>query len=283
VTSPASAGWPDSDNLPPVPEHNRHRAGAPAVPDRPAESGGSPARPDRSGQPALLSIGEVLAELRGEFPDTTISKLRFLEAEGLVQPQRTPAGYRKYSREDVARLRYVLTAQRDHYLPLRVIREHLHRGDELAGRRPALVAVGDPGTARAPAAGTDPSAAGEVRLSRADLIARAGIDDTLLAGMQEHGLVAPRAGGWYDGDALAIAEAVRDLAAYGLQPRHLRGHRTAADREVGLFAQLVTPLARQADPAAMARAADTVRELTALSQRLHAALIRAGLRKTIGR
>jgi DNA-binding transcriptional MerR regulator len=224
-----------------------------------------------------MSIGEVLAELRGEFPDTTISKLRFLEAEGLVEPQRTPAGYRKYSREDLARLRYVLTAQRDHYLPLRVIRERLRRGEEITGRRPALVAVGDPAT------GTEPAAAGEVRLSRADLIARAGIDEALLDGMQEHGLVAPRAGGWYDGDALAVAEVVRDLAAYGLEPRHLRGYRTAADREVGLFAQLVTPLARQADPAARARAADTVRELTALSQRLHAALIRAGLRKTIGR
>lgn len=251
--------------------------GAAAVPDRSAGSGRSHTRPDRPGRPELMSIGEVLAELRGEFPDTTISKLRFLEAEGLVEPQRTPAGYRKYSREDLARLRYVLTAQRDHYLPLRVIRERLRRGEEITGRRPALVAVGDPAT------GAEPAATGEVRLSRADLIARAGIDEALLDGMQEHGLVAPRTGGWYDGDALAIAEVVRDLAAYGLEPRHLRGYRTAADREVGLFAQLVTPLARQADPAARARAADTVRELTALSQRLHAALIRAGLRKTIGR
>jgi DNA-binding transcriptional MerR regulator len=250
-----------------------------------------------------MSIGEVLAELRAEFPDATISKLRFLEAEGLVEPQRTQAGYRKYSREDVARLRYVLTAQRDQYLPLKVIREHLARGADSGGRprgagsggrpRPALVAVGEPATGRAKgtdhAEGADPAespgAAGgvEVRLRRADLIARAGIDDALLDSMQEHGLVAPRPGGWYDGNALAIAEAVRDLACHGLQPRHLRPYRMAADREVGLFAQVVTPLMRHADPAARGRAADTVRELTGLSLRLHAALLRAGLQETIGR
>jgi len=244
-------------------------AGAAAAP-------GQPAGAARQGQPSgLMSIGEVLAELRPEFPDTTISKLRFLEAEGLVEPQRTPAGYRKYSREDVARLRYVLTAQRDHYLPLRVIREQLRRAEESG--RPLLAAVADPDAV------SERAAAAQVRLTRAELVARAGIDDALLDGMQEHGLVAPQAGGWYDADALAIAEVVRDLARYGLQPRHLRAYRVAADREVGLFAQLVTPLVRQADPAARARAAETVRELQALSQRLHAALVRAGLRQTIGR
>jgi DNA-binding transcriptional MerR regulator len=231
-----------------------------------------PARGRRGARPAIMNIGEVLAQLRPEFPDTTISKLRFLEAEGLVQPRRTPAGYRQYSSEDVARLRYVLTAQRDHYLPLRVIREQLRRNEESAGGRPALVAVPDTDVAEE-----------EVRLDRADLLARAGIDDALLADMREHGLVAPGAGGWYDADALAVAEAVRDLGRYGVQPRHLRGYRVAADREVGLFAQLVTPLARRSDPAARARAAQTLRELSALSQRLHAALVRAGLRETIGR
>jgi hypothetical protein len=164
---------------------------------------------------------------------------------------------------------------------LRVIREQLRRGEE-PGRsgRPALVAVGDPDPD--PGAAADP-AAEEVRLSRPDLLARAGIDDALLAQMRQHGLVAPRTGGWYDADALAVAEAVRDLDRHGLQPRHLRAYQVAADREAGLFAQLLTPLLRRADPAARARAAQTLRELTALSQRLHAALVRAGLRETIGR
>lgn len=239
----------------------------------------------------LMSIGEVLTHLRADFPDTTISKLRFLEAEGLVEPQRTAAGYRKYSWDDVARLRYILTAQRDHYLPLRVIREQLaaaEEADELpgAGRmRPALVAVGPNG--HSPAAASEPAWGGreqaESRLRRADLIARTGITDALLDSLEQHGLIAPRSGGWYDADALIIAEVARELAGYGVEPRHLRAHRTAADREVGLFAQLVSPLARQADPTAGARAAETVRELTALSQRLHAALVRIGLRETLGR
>nr|MDT0657678.1 MerR family transcriptional regulator [Micromonospora sp. DSM 115978] len=231
-----------------------------------------------------MSIGEVLAQLRLEFPDTTISKLRFLEAEGLVEPQRTPAGYRKYSWDDVARLRFVLTAQRDQYLPLRVIREQLaQRSDPSAGRqRPALVAVGP--TGEVPGRSVDgPVEPAEVRLDRTELVARSGIDVSTLAELERLGVLVSRPPGWYDGDALVIARAVAGLARYGLEPRHLRGYRTAADREVGLFAQLVAPLARQSDPAARARAAEAARELVGLSQQLHAALVRVGLRETLGR
>ncbi|WDZ88147.1 MerR family transcriptional regulator [Micromonospora cathayae] len=236
-----------------------------------------------------MSIGEVLAQLRVEFPDTTISKLRFLEAEGLVEPQRTPAGYRKYSWDDVARLRFVLTAQRDQYLPLRVIREQLAEWDasssDGAGRpRPTLVAVGPGGEVpgRGPA-DPDPVESATVRLSRTDLVARSGVDESTLGELERLGVVVSSPPGWYDGDALIIARAVAGLAAYGLEPRHLRAFRTAADREAGLFAQLLAPLARQSDPAARARAAETARELVALSQQLHAALVRVGLRSTLGR
>jgi DNA-binding transcriptional MerR regulator len=248
---------------------------------------------------ALMSIGEVLAHLRGEFPDITISKLRFLEAEGLVEPRRTSSGYRKYSTADVSRLRFVLAAQRDHYLPLRVIREQLTALDRggpaaevaraalaggpgpdatsavvgLAPRRPALLPVDDPAV---PA----PEAA-ELRLTRTDLLARSGLAEPVLAELEQHGLIRDRAGR-YDADALAVARVAAQLAEYGLEPRHLRGYRTAADREVGLFAQLVAPVARQNTPAARDRAAETVRELTALSQQLHAALVRVGLRETLG-
>ncbi|WP_173085141.1 transcriptional regulator FtsR [Phytohabitans rumicis] len=214
-----------------------------------------------------MSIGEVLERLRPEFPDTTISKLRFLEAEGLVEPRRTPAGYRKYSWDDLARLRFVLTAQRDHYMPLRVIREQL-ASREVA---PTLAAVGP--------AVADPA---DVRLSRDELVARSGIAGELLAEVERLGLIAPTAGR-YDADGLAVAEAVAGLASFGLEPRHLRAYRTSADREAGLFAQLVAPLARQNDPAAGARAADTARELVRLSQQLHAALVRIGLRDALGR
>jgi DNA-binding transcriptional MerR regulator len=228
-----------------------------------------------------MSIGEVLSHLRGEFPDITISKLRFLEAEGLVEPQRTSSGYRKYSSADVSRLRFVLSAQRDQYLPLRVIREQLDaldRGEGAAAvtrsalgpARPTLVRVDD----------TEPEPA-ELRLSRAELLDRSGLTEPVLAELEQHGLLRA-SGGRYDADALAVARVAAQLARYGLEPRHLRAYRAAADREVGLFAQLVAPLARQSTPAARARAAETVRELAALSQLLHAALVRMGLRETLG-
>ncbi len=231
----------------------------------------------------MMSIGEVLAQLRVDFPDVTISKLRFLEAEGLVEPQRTAAGYRKYGWDDVARLRFVLTAQRDQYLPLRVIREQLAQwdaSDEPPERsRPALVAVGPDGEVPGRAA----AESARVRWDRSELLARSGLDSSTLGELERLGLLVSDPPGWYDDDALIIARAVAGLAAYGFQPRHLRGYRTAADREVGLFAQLVAPLARQSDPAARARAAETARELVSLSQQLHAALVRVGLRSTLGR
>ena len=233
------------------------------------------ARPQGGREPALMSIGEVLAHLRTEFPDTTISKLRFLEAEGLVDPQRTASGYRKYSWNDVARLRFVLTAQRDQYLPLRVIREQLDRMTEepVAPTRPALVAVGSERAA-------DPA---DARVPREDVIERTGVTAELLDEIERMGLVTARPPGWYDADAVIIVEAVVGLTRHGLEARHLRAFRAAADREVGLFAQLLAPLVRQSDPAARARAAETARELQALSQRLHAALVRAGLRGELGR
>jgi DNA-binding transcriptional MerR regulator len=226
-----------------------------------------------------MSIGEVLAHLRTEFPDTTISKLRFLEAEGLVDPQRTASGYRKYSWNDVARLRFVLTAQRDQYLPLRVIREQLDRMESeepVAPSRPALVAVGAAGEVKA----ADPS---DTRVPREDVIERTGASAELLDELERMGLVTARPPGWYDGDAVVIVEAVVGLTKYGLELRHLRGFRAASDREVGLFTQLLAPLVRQSDPAARARANETARDLQALSQRLHAALVRAGLRGELGR
>ncbi|MFV2020816.1 MerR family transcriptional regulator [Micromonospora sp. LOL_023] len=239
-----------------------------------------------------MSIGEVLAQLRPDFPDTTISKLRFLEAEGLVEPERTPSGYRKYSREDVDRLRFVLTAQRDQYLPLRVIREQLARRDAEAAAgagwpRPALVAVGPSGEVPGRSTVSDqpdqPDHAQQVRLSRSDLLAGSGLESSTLAEVERLGLVVAVAPGWYDSDALVIAAAVAGLLDHGLEVRHLRAVRAAADRDVGLFAQLVAPLVRQRDPAARARAAETARELIGLSQRLHAALVRTGLRGTLGR
>jgi len=254
----------------------------------PGDRGGAADGRARAESQPLFSIGEVLAELRADFPDTTISKLRFLESEGLVEPQRTPSGYRKYSRADIQRLRFVLTAQRDQYLPLRVIREQLAEGGDVlveAASRPNLVALGPddmPPPVAAAAAVPQPRDFASLRLTVAELCDRSGLTTSQLRDLEQHGLLASDAGGRYDADALAVAEVAAAFAEHGVQARHLRAWRAAADREVGLIAALVAPLLRHPDPTAQARAAETVRELTLLSQRLHAALVRVGLRTTPG-
>ena len=232
---------------------------------------------------AFMSIGEVLSQLRPDFPDVTISKIRFLEDEGLVKPERTASGYRKFSREDVSRLRYVLTSQRDHYLPLRVIKEHLDAIDR--GLEPPSLGGGGPKVPRALVAAEgmpgpdafrpEPS---EVRLSRRELLDAAGLEPEQLEQLEQFGLLGPRPGSnHYDGDALVIAKTVAEMWRFGIEARHLRPFKSAAEREIGLVEQVVTPLVRQRNPEARARADEVSRELAALSVKLHATLVKAGL------
>jgi DNA-binding transcriptional MerR regulator len=237
---------------------------------------------------AFMSIGEVLASLRGEFPAVTISKIRFLEAEGLVEPERTSSGYRKFSRDDIARLRYVLSAQRDHYLPLRVIKQHLEAIDR--GLEPPATPGGGPQVPRALVAAEGlpgPEAFGrdasELRLARDELVDAAGIESDQLHLIEQFGLVSAQPGGYYDGDALVIAKTVAEMSRFGLEPRHLRAFRASADREVGLVEQVVAPLVRQRNPEARGRAEEVARELAALSVKLHATLVKSGLRPQLGR
>ncbi len=242
----------------------------------------SGAAASRRGAPRpSMSIGEVLGLLRPDFPDVTISKIRFLEEQGLVEPERTASGYRKFTHEDVERLRYVLSPQRDHYLPLRVIREHLDALDR--GLEPEPLPGGPP---RVPRLVEEPGLPGadrfarrgrELRLSRAELLEASGAEEELLAALESHGLVAARTGGHYDGEAVVIVRTARELAAYGIEPRHLRPFRTAADREAGLVEQVVMPLRRQRDTEAAARAEDTAGEVAAACVRLHAALVKQAL------
>lgn len=236
---------------------------------------------------SFMSIGEVLAGLRSDFPDVTISKIRFLESEGLVEPERTASGYRKFSRDDVARLRYVLAAQRDNYLPLRVIKGHLEAIDR--GLEPPATAGGGPQVPRAlvdaeglPGPDSFGRDSTELRLSRDELVDAAGVDAGQLDLLEQYGLLAPRPGGFYDGDALVIAKTVAEMSRFGLEPRHLRAFRAAADREVGLVEQVVAPLVRQRNPEARGRAEETARELGALSVKLHAMLVKSGLRPLLG-
>jgi DNA-binding transcriptional MerR regulator len=236
-----------------------------------------------SGGHLRLNIGEVLDRLRPDFPGVTIPKIRFLEDKGLIKPERTPSGYRKFSVEDIDRLRYILRMQRDHYLPLRVIGEHLNaidRGMEPPPIEPVVPTV--PTVALTADGMPSPESfirRDNLRISRKELLKIADVSEELLTQLEQFGLVTPRTGtGHYDTDALVIATTARELAEFGLEPRHLRAFKTAADREVGLVEQVVAPQKRGRDAAARGRAEETVSEIAALSVRLHATLVKAGLR-----
>lgn len=223
-----------------------------------------------------MSIGTVLLQLRDEFPEVTISKIRFLEAEGLVEPQRTPSGYRKFRGADVERLAQVLRMQRDHYLPLKVIREHL---DALArGEKSALPSGGGPRDLTDGGWEAEPGRATASRIGRAELLAAAEVTESDLAEWESYGLVVPTPEGGYDAEMVTVAKLVADLGRFGLEPRHLRAMRAAADREAGLVEQVVAPLRRHRNPQTRAHAEATARELGELSVRLHSALVQAALR-----
>ncbi|MDA5145213.1 MerR family transcriptional regulator [Streptomyces sp. AD681] len=221
----------------------------------------------------LMSIGAVLNALRDEFPDITISKIRFLESERLVEPRRTPAGYRKFSAHDVERLAQVLRMQRDHYLPLKVIREHLdavERGEAVALPRVGRQRDGEavPESAEAPTV---------ARIGRDELLATAGIDDQELKEWESYGLLAPLPDGAYDAEAVTVASLVLQLGRFGIEPRHLRVMKAAADREAGLVDQVVAPLKRHRNPQTRAHAEARTKELAGLAVKLHAALVQTAL------
>jgi DNA-binding transcriptional MerR regulator len=209
-------------------QDRRHKDGAPVSAE--------PAR-------AYLAIGEVIAQLRGEFPDISVSKIRFLESEGLIQPARSPSGYRKFGASDVDRLRYILTAQRDQYLPLRVIKDQLDSDQPAAGP-----------------------------LTRRDLLDATGIGEAKLAELEEFGLVL-RSGRQYPPEALEAIRAIAALSQYGVQARHLRVLRASAERETALIEQVVAPIVRQRSPGARSRASLTAQDIASLVLDVHAALI----------
>ncbi|MHB1851987.1 MAG: MerR family transcriptional regulator [Acidimicrobiales bacterium] len=368
---------------------------------------------------SYLSIGDVLSLLREEFPDVTISKIRFLESQGLVDPERSPSGYRKFYDDDVARLRWVLRKQRDQFLPLKVIRDRLAaagngvpvdpepadsagvagaeseegaaaaaggsedayvvagsdgqasngtaetspadgRGDDVRGiavvdeREAATAAVHPAQRPEAPTAAVHPAqrpeaptaavqghqgvlsaarppvgqggpypssrpaqpagaaddehsahdvgpapakasaadAAGvlapsvsSVSLTLAELCAATGLTPEAVASLEGFGLLAPMAvagGSYYDEEALTVGKLVVDFSRYGVEPRHLRMYRNAADREIGLVEQIITPLLRQRNPEARQRAVDAATDLARLGQAMRASLVRAELRRKLG-
>jgi DNA-binding transcriptional MerR regulator len=221
----------------------------------------------------LMSIGAVLNALRGEFPEVTISKIRFLESEGLIEPQRTPSGYRKFSAHDVERLGHVLRMQRDHYLPLKVIREHLEameRGE--AVRLPVVGRQRDGDSAPEP---PDPPTA--ARIGREELLTAVGVDEQELKEWESFGLLTPLEDGAYGAEAVTVALLVVELGRFGIEPRHLRAMKASADREAGLVDQVVAPLRRHRNPQTRAHAEARAKELAGLTVKLHAALVQTAL------
>jgi DNA-binding transcriptional MerR regulator len=218
-----------------------------------------------------LSIGEVINLLRDEFPDVSVSKLRFLESQGLVNPARADSGYRQFDPEDLKRVRYILTQQRDHFLPLKVIKSKLtlwERGEE-------------PGPDAVEAVEDNLDAEGEP-LTRADLTRRSGLDDARLDALIDHGLIRPVADSTvFSADALTVAIECRRLLDAGLEARHLRTVRLGAEREAELLRQLTAHLLQSESPEARGRARDILAGCADSVQALHRAILTAEVRSLL--
>ena len=238
-----------------------------------------------------MSIGAVLDLLRPDFPDVTISKIRFLEAEGLVTPQRTASGYRRFTAYDCARLRFILTAQRDQYLPLKVIKAQLDAQPD--GELPETGSpygvprlVADAGAGH-PDLSASAVAPGQVRLSREDVLGQSGADtadaEELLSALVKAGVISTGPGGLFDEHAVVILQCARALAEYGVEPRHLRAFRSAADRQSDLIAQIAGPLVKADKAGARHRADELAREVAALAITLHTSLIKSAVRDVLHR
>jgi DNA-binding transcriptional MerR regulator len=227
------------------------------------------------------SIGEVLVSVKTEFPDITISKIRFLEAEGLIEPERTPSGYRKFYRHDVERLKSILRLQRDEYLPLKVIKERLLHQDE------GVDAAGA-STDGSVAADDDVTASDEIadaptglQMSLEEMSTATGIDRDRIKELEAFGIISthgPEGARYYDGDDFIILSIVKDFFRYGIEARHLTMYKHFADRESSFFDQIVAPTLRQKNPDARRTAAQTLANLSATSRKFKQALLRTNLR-----
>jgi DNA-binding transcriptional MerR regulator len=234
----------------------------------------NPADPRPGGH--TRSIGQVLAILRPDFPEISISKIRFLESEGLVAPQRATSGYRRYTDADVERLRYVLSAQREHYVPLRVIREHLAQIDR--GQAPptlGLVRQADSPSGSAAASSAPAPPRQPLRLSRQELLEASGLTEAALLELERTQIVLPKRGtSHYTRDALTLAIAARRMGEYGIDARHLRAFKMSADREVSLVEQAIAPHVRRTGGNR-----DVSAEVTQLVISFHAALVRTAMER----
>jgi DNA-binding transcriptional MerR regulator len=225
---------------------------------------------------SYMSIGEILVALKPEYPDITISKIRFLEGEGLIDPERTPSGYRKFYEKDVERLRTILRMQRDEYLPLKVIKERLaDGGEEDAAPRPAAAVAPEDDFATPPTG---------LHMSVEELAAATGVDKRRIMDLETYGILCAHGldgDQYFDGDDFMVLSVVKDFFKYGVEPRHLTMYRHFAEREATFFESIVMPMVRQKNPEARRAAADNLADLAALSRKLKQALLRANLRSIL--
>ena len=229
----------------------------------------------------LLTIGEVLNQVRSEFDDISISKIRFLEAEGLIVPSRTKSGYRKFSSSDVEKLRYILRMQRDHYLPLKVIKEHIEAIDR--GLKPVIDEIEKP---KVPSALVDLNQLGikksNIRVTREELISNTSITDQDLKESEDYGLIKVLADKrHYDDIAVKTARVIAALSGFGLEPRHLKFLKSGSDRESSLIKQVASPMSRSKRPDAGEQALEMMREISNLTNQLHFILVSSTLDEEI--
>lgn len=252
---------------------------------------------------AFLSIGEVLDLLKVDFPDVTISKIRFLESQGLVDPERTPSGYRKFYEGDVERLRWILRQQREHFLPLKVIKDRLERDGDSLLTDPGAAPDEGAGTS-APAPGEGGASAGQVTepvvpllpgndadtltsglssatFTREELSRASGCDAAALADLERYGLLSGKAVGgtsYFDEEALIVSRLAAAFARHGVEARHLRMYKTSAEREAGFFEQVVLPMVKQRNPVARRQSIETLSDLVRLGEGLRGSMLRQALR-----
>jgi DNA-binding transcriptional MerR regulator len=220
-----------------------------------------------------MSIGEILVTLKTEFPDVTISKIRFLEGEGLIGPERTSSGYRKFHDEDVDRLRTILRMQRDEYLPLKVIKERLEKTEDESPTKTVSVEAGQEDLALPPTG---------LHMSVEELSAATGVDRNRIKELESFGILCSHGlngDSYYDGDDFVVLSIVKDFFRYGIEPRHLSMYRHFAEREATFFESIVLPVLRQRNPDARKAAAENLTDLATLSRKLKQALLRSNLRK----
>jgi DNA-binding transcriptional MerR regulator len=223
------------------------------------------------------SIGEVLVSVKTEFPDITISKIRFLEAEGLIQPERTPSGYRKFYEKDVDRLRHILRLQRDEYLPLKVIKDRLLKQEN--GQE--VVQEADEGD-RAAAEDEIAEPPTGLQMSIDEMSAATGIEKERIRELEGFGLVCshgPDGARYYDGDDYVVLSILKDFFRYGIEPRHLTMYKHFEEREATFFESIVMPQLRQRNPEARRVAGQALADLAKASRKLKGALLRNNLRQ----